>query len=124
MLRWGFWIADPLTSVAIALLILWGSIDLVRRAVHVLLEGTPDHVTAAEIRSDLDAVAGVIDCHDLHIWSVGPKETMLTVHLRIGRDADPENVLRAALGALAGKHGIEHATVQVEKDLNHPPTHE
>ncbi|MBN1417391.1 MAG: cation transporter [Planctomycetes bacterium] len=124
MIRWGLWIADPLTSVAIALLILWGSVDLVRRAVHVLLEGTPDHVTADGIRGDLAALPGVIDCHDLHIWSVGPKETILTVHLHIGRESDPEEVLRAALAILTEKHGIDHATVQVETDLNHPPAHE
>ncbi|MGD0368960.1 MAG: cation diffusion facilitator family transporter, partial [Acidobacteriaceae bacterium] len=64
------WI-DPALSLAIAALILWSSISIVRETLNILLEGTPRGISLVEIRTTLAAIEGVEDVHDLHVWSLG-----------------------------------------------------
>src|SRR6516162_6929683 len=64
------WI-DPVLSLLIATLILWTSLDIVRETLNILLEGTPRGVELGQIRSGMEAVEGVINVHDLHVWSLG-----------------------------------------------------
>ena len=80
------WI-DPLLSVLIAALILWSSIGIVRETLNILLEGTPRGVELAEVRSAIQSVEGVLDVHDLHVWSLGKQEPCAGESRHCGRDA-------------------------------------
>ena len=64
------WI-DPVLSLIIAALILWSSIGIVRETLNILLEGTPRGISLVDIRQGMEEVNGVIDVHDLHVWSLG-----------------------------------------------------
>lgn len=74
---------DPLLSLIIAALILWSSIAIVRETLNILLEGTPRGVELAEVRSAIERIDGVVDVHDLHVWSLGPKTLALATHVTV-----------------------------------------
>ncbi len=81
-----FWI-DPALSILIAGMILWSSISIVRETLNILLEGTPSALSLADIRSSLGNVPGVLDVHDLHVWSLGSSSHALASHITIAGDA-------------------------------------
>ncbi len=108
--RW----ADPLASMFIGAIIVFSSARLVLDSVHVLMEGTPAHLDAEEIRRSLRALSGVADVHDLHLWSLGGSAPLLTAHLVMDLTVRAHDVLRAATAELAALYGIEHVTLQIE----------
>src|ERR1700749_5314811 len=74
------WI-DPVLSLLIVVMILWSSISIVRETLNILLEGTPRGLSVPEIRSSLSTINGVLDVHDLHVWSLGSETSALAMHL-------------------------------------------
>ena len=121
ILIWAFgWtLADPIASVVIAVLILAGSLRLMKKVVHVLLEGAPEHVDVHHLCSRLEAVEGVTQVHDIHVWTLSPGNEALTAHVLIDTDY-PGNVeaLRLRLrNIIYNDFGIGHITLQVEKSL-------
>ena len=117
--RFGWFLADPLASLLIGVLILLSSWGLVKESVNILLEGTPRHLDVEQVRSRLEALDGVESCHDIHIWTIGSGEPILTAHLDAAADADRTKVLLEATAMLSRTYQIEHATLQVEKGA-HP----
>ena len=109
----GWRYADPVVAAAVAVLILPRAVSLGRAAVRVLLEIAPRDVDVAAIRADLRTVPGVVDIHDLHVWTVTSGMECATAHLSVAADWPSHAVLQAARAALAG-HGIWHATLQLE----------
>ena len=114
-LIWAFgWnIADPVASVLIAVLVAWSSWSLLRDSVNVLMEGTPKHIDAREVREALQSVEGVVEVHDLHLWTITSGFESLSVHARVEGRARTE-VLREMRDIAATRFGIEHSTVQLE----------
>ncbi|HYG87391.1 MAG TPA: cation diffusion facilitator family transporter [Azospirillum sp.] len=106
---------DPILSVLVALLILRGAWDVVRRSAHILVEGTPTGLDMDELRATLHAaVPEVRDIHHVHVWSLTAERTLLTMHAVIEPGTDPDAVLAALNGTLRSRYGIGHATVQIE----------
>jgi cobalt-zinc-cadmium efflux system protein len=70
MLTTGWYLADPIISVLIAMLILFSSWRLLKESVTVLMEGTPLHINLKEIENAIKNVQGVLEVHDLHVWTV------------------------------------------------------
>ena len=103
---------DPIMTILFAILMLYSSWSLIAEAVGVLMESTPRAVDGAAVETDLRAIAGVTDVHDLHIWSVSAGRLALSVHL-IATTA-PESVLSAANKVLDSRHKIHHTTIQIE----------
>ena len=113
----GWTLLDPLLSVAIALIIAFGAIGLVREAVHVLLEAVPAHIDLAEVFGAMKALAGVREVHDLHVWTISQNLHALSAHLvTTGEVKDPDGLLIAARAMLREKFGIDHATLQLESE--------
>jgi cobalt-zinc-cadmium efflux system protein len=111
--RLGWLWADPLASVLIALLVAGSAWRLLVDSVHVLLEGTPAHLDEPEIRSALLGVAGIVDVHDLHVWTITSGFDALSVHACVaGRDRDA--VLEEARTTLRDRFALDHATIQIE----------
>jgi cobalt-zinc-cadmium efflux system protein len=109
------WI-DPALSIAIAAMVLWSSITIVRESLNILLEGTPSGMELETIAVELRAVPGVIDVHDLHIWSIGSDTHALSSHITIA-DIPPSasNIILDNLRTmLASRHNIHHTTIQFE----------
>ena len=114
--RW----VDPAMSLAVAVVILWGSIGLLKESVWMSLAGVPAGIDAEQVEAALLDIEGVNAIHDLHIWPLSTTETALTAHL-VTPEADyPDDLLSRARLVLRGFR-IEHCTIQVER--HHPPDH-
>lgn len=105
--------ADPIASLAISAILLWGAFRLLRETVHVLLEGAPADLDVGEIRRALLEVRGVADVHDLHAWSLG-STPLLTAHLVADHSVPLARVLAEATERVRARFGIRHVTLQVE----------
>jgi cobalt-zinc-cadmium efflux system protein len=118
----GFLRADPVASLAIAVLILPRSWQLLREAVGVLLEAAPPDLDVEQVRHRLCEVAGVVDVHDLHAWTITSGMPALSAHVTVTDEALAERGVGAILDELCActtaRFGIEHATFQIE-----PQTH-
>lgn len=110
----GFTLADPIASLTIAVLILWGAVRLLRDTTHVLMEGAPEGVKVDELEATIRATEGVTDVHDLHVWSLVPGEVLLSAHVVLRQGAHGTDVARMVSERLAKLHAISHATIQPE----------
>lgn len=104
------WI-DPVLGALIGLWVLPRTWTLLRSSVNVLLEGVPEGMDLDALRTDLAALPGVQEVHDLHVWSVTSGEHNLTAHLVV---PVPTADLLAQVHEVAERYGIEHSTVQIE----------
>jgi cobalt-zinc-cadmium efflux system protein len=110
----GWAYADPLVSVAIALLILASSWTVLRDSVNVLLESTPGGMDAREIASAIGGVPGVVDVHDLHVWTITSGFPALSAHVLVRPGDDCHAARRLIEGELRARFGISHTTLQVD----------
>ncbi|CAM4130578.1 cation diffusion facilitator family transporter [Geobacillus sp. FSL K6-0789] len=106
--------ADPLISIAVAVLILKGAFAVVKQTVHILMEGTPAAIDHAEVKAALSGIDGVIDVHDLHIWTITSGLDSLSCHLLIEEGCDGQAVLQRAIDLIETRFHIRHATIQIE----------
>ena len=105
---------DPVTSLAINAVIVWGTWGLLRDALNLALDAVPEGINPAEVRDYLAALPGVTAVHDLHIWAMSTTETALTAHL-VRPDAGLDDGLLAHAGEeLRERFAIGHATLQLE----------
>lgn len=128
--RTGWQRVDPLLSALIGLLIVWTAWDIVREALNILLEGLPRGLSLSAVTQAMRAVPGVLDVHDLHIWSLGSNTHALSCHVLIDDlpPSESESILRQLNQVLAERFQIRHTTLQFEHVLcpgcsipNHPP---
>ena len=107
------WI-DPVVSLVVAAVILWGTWGLLTEATSMTLAGTPRNIESAQVARALEKLPGVVGTHHLHIWSLSTTETAMTVHLQVGDDVDRDLILRQANAYVHQMFGIDHSTIQVE----------
>jgi cobalt-zinc-cadmium efflux system protein len=108
---------DPLLSLLVCLLIVRSAWSLIRRSAHILMEGSPDWLDIAELRSTLEKrIPAIRDVHHVHCWMMGPREPLLTMHASVAITADHASVLRDTKAVLAEQFGIRHATIQIEAE--------
>ncbi len=108
--------ADPLIAALIGLWILPRTWRLGRNAVRILLQAAPAHISLDRLRSDLGSIDGVLDVHDLHVWTLTSEMDAVSTHLMTTDDSDPHRILDQARDVLSRTYGIQHATVQVEPE--------
>jgi cobalt-zinc-cadmium efflux system protein len=108
--------ADPVVSIVIGCLIIYGSWELVRDGVDILMESVPSHINLDELRGDLLAVQGTEEVHDLHVWCLTSRQLALSAHCVVGGAADQDRVLGDMAALLEQKFNIRHMTVQLERD--------
>jgi cobalt-zinc-cadmium efflux system protein len=107
---------DPLLSILIGVLIIWTAWDIIKESLNILLEGSPRGVTLAAVIEKMREVDGVLDVHDLHIWSLGSSTHALSCHVLI-EDVPPsasDCILKRLNDVLADGFHIRHTTVQFE----------
>jgi len=112
--RFGWTIADPLTSALIAVLIVGSSLALLRQAVNVLMEGTPRGIDLVRVRHAMAEVRGVDAVHDLHVWSITTGMDALSAHVVVADTAGHKELLEELRATLEQGFGITHVTIQIE----------
>jgi len=124
MLTTGWFLADPLISVLIAMLILFSSWRLLKESVTVLMEGTPSHINPRDIETAIKTVKGVVQVHDLHIWTVTSGFESISAHVSANCEtiAEAQNTLSGIRDVLEKNFGIEHSTIQIEQQRGQPKT--
>lgn len=108
--------ADPAVSLLIGALILWSSGGILTEAVTVLLEAAPSSLDMAAVEQEIQGVAGVMDVHDLHVWSVATGIIACSCHILVAEQSvrSGQQVLRGVAELLEHRFGITHTTVQIE----------
>ena len=110
----GWTVADPLASLAIALIIVPRTWGLLRQAVNVLLEGTPMHLDLGEIEAAILRVPGVRRVHDLHVWTLTSGREAMSAHVVVIDVGESDRLLRELHEVLHAWFGIDHTTIQLE----------
>ena len=110
--RW----VDPVMSLAVAVVILWSSVGLLKESVWMSLAGVPSGIDVDQVEAELALLDGVETVHDLHVWPLSTTETALTAHLVAPGVASTDDLLQAARRMLHDRFRIEHCTLQVERN--------
>jgi cobalt-zinc-cadmium efflux system protein len=109
---------DALVGAGVGLFILPRAWQLGRSALRVLIQAAPDHVDPVRLRADLESLEGVVEVHDLHVWTLTSSMDVATAHIVTREGMDIHPILDRARELLDARYGIHHATLQVE-----PETH-
>ncbi len=109
------WI-DPVLSLLIAGMIIWSSIGIIRETLNILLEGTPSGLRLGDVREAMESVDGVLNVHDLHVWSLGSQSHALASHITIAERPMSEcsRILESINDTLRKRFHIYHTTIQFE----------
>jgi cobalt-zinc-cadmium efflux system protein len=111
------WLAvDPILSILIGCLIVWSAIDIMRESLNILLEGLPRGLTLQKVVDAMREVPGVLEVHDVHVWSLGSSAHALSCHALI-EDMPPSEsdcILKGLNCVLAERFHIHHTTIQFE----------
>lgn len=117
VISWTGWLPiDPLLSILIGALIIWTAWDIIQESLNILLEGLPRGIELSAVQSAMSSLPGVLDVHDLHIWSIGSSSHALSCHVLI-EDVPPSAsncILHDINHVLLDKFHICHTTVQFE----------
>ena len=114
MLLTGWYVADPLISVLIGLLILHSSWSLVKESLSVLMQAVPKGIRLEDVQQALEEVEGVSKVHDLHVWAVTSDLFTLSAHAVVENGGDFHQVLNGIEDTLKERFNIEHTTIQLE----------
>jgi cobalt-zinc-cadmium efflux system protein len=108
-----YWV-DSVIAIGIGLFILPRAYRLGRDSLRILVESAPAHIDVDHVTHDLQQIDGVVEVHDLHVWTITSGMDAMSVHLQVQPDCDMHGVLDQARDLLRDHHRITHATVQVE----------
>jgi cobalt-zinc-cadmium efflux system protein len=112
----GAYIADPIVSIIFALLVLWSSWSIFTESIHILLEATPIGLDLAKVEQAIRGVAGVLDTHDVHVWTVSSGLVASSCHIVVADQSVSSSQLIHQNVAHMLEHDfqISHSTIQVE----------
>lgn len=109
-----WYILDPILSILFTISIFTGVTINLRKALRIFMQGVPVHIEVDDIRKLAMDVSGVLDIHDVHIWSMDGDEDIMSAHIVYGSDVDPFLLRNEIKEKLKSVH-IEHATLELEK---------
>ena len=114
----GAYIADPIVSMVFAGLVLWSSWSILSESIHVLLEATPVGLDLAKVEQAIRGVAGVLDAHDLHVWTVSSGLIAGSCHIVVADQtvSHGQRILQNVAHMLEHDFKINHCTIQVEAE--------
>lgn len=115
LIVWFNWTwADAACSVLISIIIIFGSWNLMRESINILLEGTPRHIDISAVEKTIMQTPGVNGVHDLHVWTITSGMEALSAHVRCDGKTSPNELLKSIRGRLHDELGIDHLTIQME----------
>ena len=113
---WKFYLIDPIITVALTAFILFNVARNLREAISILLQGVPKHINLEAVKQDIKAIRGVLDMHDIHIWSLEGETDVFSAHVVVDDETlekRPQQTKQTIKDALK-KHHIEHSTIELE----------
>jgi cobalt-zinc-cadmium efflux system protein len=113
---WKVYLLDPLMTIGLTAFILYNITKNLREAINILLQGVPEHINLEAVKKDLTSIKGVIDVHDIHIWSLEGETDVFTAHVVLDDETlkSPEPTKQTIKETLQ-KHHIEHSTIELER---------
>lgn len=111
-----WYIADPIVSIIFAMLVLWSSWSIFTESIQMLLEGTPTGMNLAEVELEIRNVTGVLDLHDLHVWTISSGLVACSCHILVAEQSvsGGQQILQAVTHMLDHDFRISHSTIQIE----------
>lgn len=120
MYFFSWYFADILVSFFVTLLILRSAWGVMTHSIHILMEGTPITIDSRQVEKVLTSISGVINVHDLHIWTITSQLDSLSCHLLIEKESDSQQILQQAIHLIEKHFQIQHTTIQIEtSDFQH-----
>lgn len=112
----GNYLADPIISFFVGIIILFGAAGILREGINILLEGVPGTVKYDDLKAGMEAIDGVISVHDLHIWTISSSNVVLSAHVRVPDQPThtAQRILNSVTELLKMKYKIHHSTLQIE----------
>ncbi len=113
-------ILDLVISVGIVLMIAYSSIDIIREAMRIFLQGTPRGIDPDEVARKIEELPSVASVHGMHIWSVSSREVFLSCHICVDSSegaVDTDAVIKEVNHILDDEYGITHTTIQMEQNM-------
>jgi cobalt-zinc-cadmium efflux system protein len=113
---WKFYLIDPIITVALTVFILYNVARNLREAISILLEGVPKHINLEAVKQDIKSIKGVLDLHDIHIWSLEGETDVFSAHVVVDDETlEKQSVqTRQVIKETLEKHHIEHSTIELE----------
>jgi len=111
----GIWV-DPAASLLIAFVILLGAGRVLKEAIHILNEGSPKGAGVDEVASVITEVQGVLEVHDVHVWTIEPGYPVLSAHVLLNDQAlgATQSIMESIKEVMTRRFGITHTTIQFE----------
>lgn len=109
---------DPVVSLTVNAVIVWGTWGLLRESLGMSMAGVPPSVEPAEVRAFLATRPGVASIHDLHVWPMSTTEIALTCHLVMPAGHPGDAFLHGLAAEITNRFKIGHSTLQIETDPN------
>ncbi|WML46954.1 cation diffusion facilitator family transporter [Neobacillus sp. PS3-34] len=106
---------DPMVSLGISIVILFGTWGLLKESINLSMDAVPEGIDINQIKEYLMKIPTITEVHDLHVWGMSTTESALTVHLIRSEIDDNDELLQKLTKELHDQFGIEHATIQIEK---------
>ncbi|WP_018662714.1 cation diffusion facilitator family transporter [Heyndrickxia acidiproducens] len=110
---------DPLISIIIGGVIFYGGAKIIRESYLILMDAVPERFDLDRIRADMNAIDGVEDVHEMHLWNISSDHCSLTAHIFVKQSSKPMFVILAVNQMLKNKYGIIHTTIQTEDPAIH-----
>lgn len=117
--QYSLYIADPIISGFVALIITKGAVSVIRQSIHILMEGKPNYIDTGEVKRKLYEIDGVIDIHDFRLWTITSGLDSFSCHLIIQKDADSQRILSAAEEIMKVGFSVAYITIQIENTNEH-----
>ena len=115
---WKFYLIDPIITVGLTAFILFNVARNLKEAISILLQGVPKHINLEAVKQDLKTIKGVLEIHDIHIWSLEGETDVFTAHVVVDDETlekQPQETKQTIKAALL-KHHIEHSTIELEAE--------
>ncbi|HVP82721.1 MAG TPA: cation diffusion facilitator family transporter [Nitrososphaeraceae archaeon] len=109
-----FSLIDPIVSVILVLFIIPRIWSLVKKSIHILMEGVPPNISYEKVKKSILEIKGVTGIFDLHIWTISSNLDALTAHVVISDKNKSDLILREIMSLLDKKFNISHSTIQIE----------
>ncbi|SRR5215467_7718942 len=120
ILTYNFYLADPIVSIGLAIFMLPRTWAIIKKAVHILMEGSPANVSHEQVKNDLLQIKGVTGVFELHIWTITSGMNALSAHIVVIDTNKSQLILQEVNSLLERKFGITHATIQIERYHSDP----